>query len=79
MEEKKKKKRWKIALLVGLPVVGVIGGIVAYKKCPKFKGLIDAGVSKVCKKETQTPVQTTPQVNTKPFGGGRRYEKYNKN
>ena len=75
----KKKKRNMVALGIGITAVAIIGGVVAYKKCPKFKGIVVLGVSKllgVFKKETPKATIETPKFNTKPF---RTYENYSGN
>lgn len=72
----KKKKRNRVALGIGITAVAIIGGVVAYKKCPKFKDVVDLGVSKllgVFKKEAPKTTIETPKFNTKPF---RTYENY---
>ena len=72
----KKKKRNRVAVGIGITAVAIIGSVVAYKKCPKFKGVVDFGFSKflsVFKKETPKTTIETPKFNTKPF---RTYENY---
>lgn len=71
-----KKKRNRVAIGIGMTVVAIIGGVVAYKKCPKFKGVVDLGFSKllgIFKKEASETTIETPKFNTKPF---RTYENY---
>lgn len=78
MEKKKKKK--KVILWTVLGLTALIGGsAIAYKKSPKFKGLIDSGASKLKdvfkKKEvvTKSPKRELPEINLKPYN--RKYER----
>lgn len=73
MENKKNKKR-KVAIGIGLALLAIVGGIVAYKKSPKFKGFVDSGVSKI-KNFVKKDEESTPTFNTKPY---RKYEPYKK-
>lgn len=72
--KKEKSKKKKVAIGIGLTVLAILGGVVAYKKCPKFKGFVDLGVSKI-KGTIKTEKEPTPSFNTKPY---RKYETYKK-
>lgn len=72
--EKKNKRRNKIIIGVGIGTLTFIGGIILYRKCPKVKGVVDLGVSKVigmCKGTKESTELS--DFKTKP----RTYKTYN--
>lgn len=74
--KKENKKKKKVVIGIGLTVLTILGGIIAYKKCPKFKDFVDSGVFKI--KETfKIEKEPTPSFTTKPYV--RKYELYKKN
>jgi hypothetical protein len=71
--EKKNKRRNRIIVGIGIGTLTFIGGVILYKKCPKVRGIVDLGVSKVvgmCKGTTESKL---PDFKTKP----RTYKTYN--
>lgn len=75
MEKKEEKKRKTKKIIFGGIVVlaaTALGGVLAYKKCPKFKGLIDSGVSKMFKGGKKDTVDISVKIKERP---NRTYEK----
>lgn len=74
--EKKNKRRNRIIIGVGIGTLTFIGGVILYKKCPKVKGIVDLGVSKMvgmCKGTKTEPESKLPDFKIKP----RTYKTYN--
>lgn len=68
-EQKKKKKKIWIALGIVVTTAAVVGGsVVAYKKCPKFKGMVKSAI-KYLKTDTDvaTPKKELHNLRTKPY------------
>ena len=75
MEKKKKRKKVFLWTAVGL-AVAIGGSLIAYKKSPKFKGLVNSGASRIKDvfkgSKNEVTKKELPEINVKPY---RKYER----
>lgn len=78
MEKKNKKKKRIATGLVVTALVAGCGGVLAYKKCPKFNKAVNKGLSFILD-SFKGPEPKKIFVKTKPLGVKREYINFKKN